>query len=248
MLTVSSPQDLETAEALFERLVEAPLNDTLPNLRISYLVYLKDSPGDQPNAYLNLARLISQTNHLVLFPKPLLELHPAVAYSHFQNATNLHSRNTPVVLTASRKHSEFPFSPFSPLMVHREDTTWCDERFDSLSSSSVAWEECLWQFWITKRGGIQPIVSRNTWKMILDTNQTTVRPASSVSSGCPFLSHIFNRPCLKRGFGTTSATRSVYWPSETPSLLFTVSTIVKYPRANNSDNQYLKNTRIREAG
>jgi len=232
----------------FKLLVESPSNATLSNSRISYLVYLKNSPGDQPNAYLNLARLISQTNHLVLFPKPLLELHSAVAYSHFENATRLHSRNTPVVLTANRKHAGFPFSPFSPLMVHREDTTWCDERFDTLSSPSVSWEECLWQFWITKHGGIQPVISRSPWKTSLDANQTTVRLVSSASSEYPFLSFISRRSCLKRGFGTTSATRSVCWPSETPLLSFIASTMVRSPRASSNNDRYLENMRIREAG
>ena len=177
ILSVDSSQDLETAQISLKKLTEAPLTDSLPNPWISYLVYLKDSPGEQPNAYLNLARLISQTNHVVLFPKPLLELHPTAAYSHFRNVTHIHSRNTPVVLTTSRKHSVFPFSSFSPLMIHREDTTWCDERFDFLGSPSVAWEECLWQFWITKHGGLQPIVSTNSWKIVLDANRKMVRQA-----------------------------------------------------------------------
>ena len=30
------------------------------------------------NAYLNLARVVSQTNHVVLFPRILPELHPAI--------------------------------------------------------------------------------------------------------------------------------------------------------------------------
>ena len=153
----------------------APSNVTLPNPRISYLVYLKGSAGEQPNAYLNLARLVSQTNHVVLFPKPLLEFDLTAAYSHFHNATHLHSRNTPVVLIPNRRMAGFPFYPFSPLMVHRDDTTWCDERFDFLESPSVAWEECLWQFWITKHGGLQSIASRNPWKTVLDVNRTTVR-------------------------------------------------------------------------
>ena len=155
--------------------MEAPSNGTLPNPRISYLVYLKSSAGEQPNAYLNLARLVSQTNHVVLFPKPLPEMRPTAVYSHFHNATRLHSRNTPVVLTASPKVSGFPFSPFSPLMVHRDDTTWCDERFDFLDSPSVAWEECLWQFWITKHGGLQLVASKDPWKAVVGVNRSTVR-------------------------------------------------------------------------
>ena len=101
ILSVDSSQDLDIARMSFERLMEIPLNGSLPNPWISYLAYLKDSPVEQPNAYLNLARLTSQTNHVVLFPKPLPELHPTVAYSHFRNATHLNSRNTPVLLTTS---------------------------------------------------------------------------------------------------------------------------------------------------
>jgi len=157
--------------------MEAPLNNTLPKPRISYLVYLKSSTGEHPNAYLNLARLVSQTHHVILFPKLLPDLRPAITFSHFHNATHLHSRNTPVVLTTNRKISGFPFSPFSPLMVHRDDPTWCDERFDFLDSPSVAWEECLWQFWITKHGGLQPIASKGPWKVVADVNRTTVRRA-----------------------------------------------------------------------
>jgi len=157
--------------------MEAPSNGTLPNPRISYLVYLKSSTGEQPNAYLNFARLVSQTDNVVLFPKMLPDLRPTITYSHFHNATHLNSRKAPVVLTPGRKISGFPFSPFSPLMVHRDDTTWCDERFDFLDSPSVAWEECLWQFWITKHGGLQPIASRDPWKIVAHVDRTTVRRA-----------------------------------------------------------------------
>ena len=154
--------------------MEASSNGTLQNPWISYLVYLKGSTGEHPNAYLNLARLVSQTDQVVLFPKLLPELDPTTTYSHFRNATHFHSRNTPVVLTAGRKHTGFPFSPFSPLMVHRGDTTWCDERFDFLDSPSVSWEECLWQFWITKHGGLQPITSKKPWRAVFDVNRTKV--------------------------------------------------------------------------
>jgi hypothetical protein len=165
---------MDVAQSLLQRLMEAPSNDTLSNQRISYLIYMKGSAGEQPNAYLNLARLVSQTDHIVLFPKLLPELDPAIAYSRLYNSTRLDSRNSPLVLTASRKNLVFPFSPFSPLMVHRDDTTWCDERFDFLDSPSIAWEECLWQFWITKHGGIRPIVSKDSWKAVGNANQTTV--------------------------------------------------------------------------
>ena len=178
IISVDNPRDLEMAQLSLERLTEAPSNDTLPVPRISYLVYLKGSSRERPNAYLNFARLISQTNHIILFPKLLLELHPALAYSHFRNFSHIHSRNTPVVLTASRKNAVFPFSPFSPLMVHLEDPTWCDERFDFLDSPSAAWEECLWQFWVTKHGGLRSIVSKNPWKTVPAANRTRVRRVS----------------------------------------------------------------------
>ena len=226
--------------------METPSNGTLPNPRISYLVYLKSSTGEKPNAYLNLARLVSQTNHVVMFPKLLPELRPTTTYSHFHNATYLHSRNTPAVLIASRKLSGLPFSPFSPLMVHRDDTTWCDERFDFLNSPTVAWEECLWQFWITKHGGLQLIASKEPWKAA-DVNRTTVRRTLGYQN-TPFLNSALYRLRLKRGSGAIFATRSVCWPSETPSLSSIASTIVKSPPASSSNNQSQKNTQTRGGG
>lgn len=186
VLSIDNPHDLDVAQASLERLIETPSNGTLPKPQVSYLVYLKGSTGEQPNAYLNIARLVSQTNHAVLFPEPLPELRPTIAYSHFYNASHFHAQNTPVVLTASRKHSGFPFSPFSPLMVRRDDTTWCDERFDFLDAPSVAWEECLWQFWITKHGGIQRIALKDSWGTVPEVNRTTVRRAPECKDHGPF--------------------------------------------------------------
>ena len=62
-------------------------------------------------------------------------------------------------------------------MVYRGDATWCDERFDFLGSPSVAWEECLWQFRVTKHEGVQTIVSKHPWKIMPNVNQTTVTRA-----------------------------------------------------------------------
>jgi len=247
ILSVDSPRDLDIAQISLKRLLEAPSNGTLQNPRVSYLVYLKGSAGERPNAYLNFARLVSQTNHAVLFPKPLLELNPTVTYSYFYNATHLHTRNAPVVLTASRRHSEFPFSPFSPLMIHRDDPTWCDERFDFLNSPPIAWEECLWQFWITKHGGIQPIASKNPWKAALDVNRTTVRRASGCEKN-PFLSFVPHRLHSSGDLGTTSATRSVCWPSGIPLRSSIALTIEGSPPASSSNNRSQKSTRTKGAG
>ena len=170
ILSVDQQRDLDVAQSLLQRLIETPSNSTLPNQRISYLIYLKGSAGEQPNAYLNLARLVSQTDHVVLFPKLVTELPPTAIYSDLYNST----RNAPAVLTSSWENSAFPFTPFSPLMVHRDDATWCDERFDFLGSPSVPWEECLWQFWVTKHRGVQTIVSKHPWKPAQNVNQTMV--------------------------------------------------------------------------
>ena len=180
ILSVDSPHDLDTAQLLLRRLIEAPSDSTLSNRQLSYVIYVKGSAGERSNAYLNLARLISQTNRVILFPKLLQELRPAITYSYFHNSTRAHPYDTTIVLTAGRKNSGFPFSPFSPLMVHRGDPTWCDERFDFLGSPSVAWEECLWQFWITKHGGLQPIVSKDSWGVVPDVGR------KAVSSGFVF--------------------------------------------------------------
>ena len=108
ILSVDRPRDLDVAQSLLQWLIETPSNGTLPNQRISYLIYLDGSAGEQPNAYLNLARLVSQTDHVDLFPKLLTELPPTVIYSGFHKST----WNAPAVLTASGKFPAFPFTPF----------------------------------------------------------------------------------------------------------------------------------------
>ena len=75
-------------------------------------------------------------------------------------------------------------------MVHRDDATWCGERFDFLSSPSVAWEECLWQFLVTKYGGVQTIVSEHPWKTVQNVNQTTATRAVLRAPERIFPSHV----------------------------------------------------------
>ncbi|KAF9793383.1 hypothetical protein BJ322DRAFT_997097, partial [Thelephora terrestris] len=245
ILSVDTSHDLDVAQLSLQRLMEAPSNGPPSDRAISYLIYLKGSAGDQPNAYLNFARLGSQTKHVVLFPKLLPELRPALTYSHFFNSTHLNSRDTPVVLTAGRKYSGFPFSPFSPLMVQRDDTTWCDERFDFLESPSVAWEECLWQFWITKHGGLQSVISKDAWKATRNSSRATVSFLQSLKTSPEF---ILRSPYSRRDYVAISATRFVCWSPEIPLLSFIASTIVKVPLASNSYSQFPKNTRSKGSG
>ena len=99
--------------------------------RFTYLHVSKDgaSAGEQPNPYLNITRLVLQTNHVVLFPKLVSELRPAVAYPYTHDST----QSTPAVLTESEKL----VVSFHLFQSSHDDTTWYDEQPDFLGSPSV---------------------------------------------------------------------------------------------------------------
>lgn len=48
------------------------------------------------------------------------------------------------------------FDPRSALLIHKEHSPWCPERF--VSQPSAQWLECLWQVWILSLGSLQAIV------------------------------------------------------------------------------------------
>ena len=75
--------------------------------------------------YLSLACLVRQTNRVVLFPKLFLLELQASSGDHFYTSTHILSRNTPDVLTASRKNSTFPRLSF------------CKNAFGSCGSQNV---------------------------------------------------------------------------------------------------------------
>ncbi len=138
---------------------ESPL---LRKTLVAHVVHLDSSAEARPNAFLNLARLLSPCSRTVLFPGNLSYVPPKNIYktlvgqqtSSSSAMTSRIHRRKPVVLTM-REYTSFPFAPLAPLLISRDDSTWCTERFFANISRSADWEECLWQVWLAHFGDVE---------------------------------------------------------------------------------------------
>ena len=131
---------------------------------VVHVLHLAPAAEPQPNAFLNLARLLSPSPRAVLFPGNLSYAPPKTLYKTLLSQQPSSSsalspagharRRKPAVLTA-KDHTSFPFAPLAPVVIARDDTTWCTERFFAGMSRAGDWEECLWQVWLANFGGVE---------------------------------------------------------------------------------------------
>ncbi|KAI0645436.1 hypothetical protein C8Q79DRAFT_1001045 [Trametes meyenii] len=126
-----------------------------------HIIHLNSTSDAHPNALINLARLLAPSPRVVLFPGNLSEIPPKTLYStllHQQPTSSSAMTSTrkrrPAVLTDHARTS-FPFAPLAPLVLARDDATWCTERFFAGMSPSADWEECLWQVWLANFGDLE---------------------------------------------------------------------------------------------
>lgn len=127
---------------------------TLPSANSTlsvHILHLEPSSPDNPNAFLNLARLFAQTSTVALFPGNLSAVPPKTF------SRSLLSKRLPPkpVIYSVRGRTTYPFSPLSPAIFGRDDPLWCTERFFPYVSRSVEWLECLWQIWLESFGDIE---------------------------------------------------------------------------------------------
>ncbi|CDO69308.1 hypothetical protein BN946_scf184976.g27 [Trametes cinnabarina] len=159
--TPSSPEHARL-EAKFTTLQRKhpPLKQNL----FVHLVHLDPRTELHPNSLLNLARLLAPSPRVVLFPGNLSAVPPKTLYRallHQQPSsssaltTQGHARRRrPAVLT-SKERTSFPFTSLAPLVLARDDSTWCTERFFANMPRALDWEECLWQVWLANFGDIE---------------------------------------------------------------------------------------------
>ncbi|KAI0356220.1 hypothetical protein OH77DRAFT_1589227 [Trametes cingulata] len=156
-----SPQHREMVNKL------AALQRKHPPLRQTFFVHLLhlDPATDvHPNAFLNIARLLAPSPRVVLFPGNLSSAPPKTLYrtllhqQPYSSSAMTSSGRTrgrrPAVLTDGERTS-FPFVPLAPLVLARDDSTWCTERFFAGMSRAADWEECLWQVWLANFGDLE---------------------------------------------------------------------------------------------
>ena len=129
---------------------------------VAHVLHLDPSAETRPNAFLNLARLLSPCPRTVLFPgnlsyTPQKNLYKTLVGQQPTSSSAVTGhirRRKPVVLT-TREYTSFPFAPLAPLLISRDDSTWCTERFFTNVSRSADWEECLWQVWLAHFGDVE---------------------------------------------------------------------------------------------
>ncbi|KAI0930682.1 hypothetical protein AcV5_007333 [Taiwanofungus camphoratus] len=167
MTTVATPSS-EEHEMLLRKLSALQARSPLLNSTLSvHLLHLAPNTPDNPNAFLNLARLFSPTSQVVLFPGNLSMIPPKALYRtllpHSSTSSaaiveppNAHTanRHRPTILT-TRDRTSFPFSPLAPVVLGRDDPLWCTERFFPPFSRAADWEECLWQVWLEYFGDVE---------------------------------------------------------------------------------------------
>lgn len=123
-----------------------------------HILYLPTHSQENPNAFLNLARIFSQTRSLVLFPGSLSVVPPKMFYRSIASVAS----SPRAVVFSARQRTAFPFAALSPIVLKREDPLWCTERFFPLLSRAADWSECLWQVWLENFGDVE-IKSTTDW-------------------------------------------------------------------------------------
>ncbi|KAF8893963.1 hypothetical protein BD779DRAFT_1797911 [Infundibulicybe gibba] len=136
-----------------------------------------------PNRFLNVARLFAQTFVVMLFPAEISILPPPDMYSAVHSTIH-QGLDRPLILTPNNQ-SDFPFPPFSPVVLPQSYPTWCTERFFLDHNRPADWDECLWQLWLESFGKLGKI---NTASVLSPLHQE-LRPryqARRVQSAHPF--------------------------------------------------------------
>ncbi|CAL1707491.1 unnamed protein product [Somion occarium] len=153
--TTSAPSSVQR-KALLRQLKKFQDNPTLNRSLNVHLMQVDGHTLDNPNAYLNFARLFSPTPQVVLVPGNLSVLPPKAFYRSFFSNSSASARNVsskPILFT-SRGQPSFPYSSLSPVVMSRDDPLWCTERFFLSVSRQADWSECLWQVWLEHFGDL----------------------------------------------------------------------------------------------
>ena len=142
-----------------------------------HILHLETDIPDNPNAFLNLARLFAQTSTVALFPGNLSVVPPKTF------TRSLFSKKLPPkpVIYSMRGQTSYPFSSLSPLILERDDPLWCTERFFPDTTRSTDWSDCLWQIWLENCGDVEVRMTTD-WGSATYADSASGLSASQVST------------------------------------------------------------------
>ncbi|CAA7259112.1 unnamed protein product [Cyclocybe aegerita] len=122
-----------------------------PSVHLLHVSHLK---APSPNLYLNLARLFSSTDWVLMFPNDLSDpLSPAF----YAQATSKRSDVEKSAHLLTPGPNAYPFSPLSPLLLRNDADFWCTERMFLDVTRESDWDECLWQLALQRNGKVDTI-------------------------------------------------------------------------------------------
>ncbi|KAH9847628.1 hypothetical protein C2E23DRAFT_848046 [Lenzites betulinus] len=179
----SSPEHLQLVAKL------TAIQRKHPPLKHTFFVHFLHLPANSdmhPNMFLNLARFLAPSPRVVLFPSNLTSVPPKTLYrtllhqqptlSSAMSSEGRTRKRRPGILTNTEQTS-FPFAPLAPVVIARDDATWCTERFFANMSRTADWEECLWQVWLANFGDLEvrQVADLSTDGADMSENTVTVR-------------------------------------------------------------------------
>jgi hypothetical protein len=150
-----------------------------------HILYINSKSSESPNAYLNLARLFSRTDHVMLFPGNFSILPPPTLFETL--LSQLQRRPTRLAIISNQNDTMFPFPTLAPAIVSNDHSMWCTERFFLSSSRDFDWDACLWQLWLNSFGDVTHLWDPH-WKdgepVVWRMNSASVSPST-----CTLRSH-----------------------------------------------------------
>lgn len=144
-----------------------------------HLLYTTPISSEPSNAYLNLARLLSPTDHVVLFPGNFSILPPPMLLDTLSSQLRDQSHHLRII--SNQNDRKFPLAALAPALMPKDHSVWCTERFFLSSSRDSDWEACLWQLWLDSLGDVEFIQStdwRESEPVLWPTNSTLVSPST----------------------------------------------------------------------
>jgi len=180
LITTTMMHSSATHQKLLEKLsdLKAYLPVQVAQFLSLHILYINPKSSESPNAYLNLARLFSRTDHVMLFPGNLSILPPPTL---FETVSSQLQRRPTRLAIISNQNDTFP--TLAPTLVSNNHSTWCTERFFLSSSRDFDWDACLWQLWLNSFGDVT-YLSDPHWKhggpVVWRMNSASVSPSTSI--------------------------------------------------------------------
>ncbi|KAH7913924.1 hypothetical protein BJ138DRAFT_1001323 [Hygrophoropsis aurantiaca] len=156
VLVTSVQSDSAEYAQLLKRLHEISGMLSIPSQLSLHVLHVYSPSGSSSNTYLNIARLLSRTVQVILFPggPPTFQARDdqRIFLAHLNPKTSSSILNNEL----QKSHSD---KAISPVILARNHPVWCTERYFIFGSRMLDWEECLWQLQLESSGDVSVIES-----------------------------------------------------------------------------------------